>query len=223
MRTPPERNLAAERMVRLQIESRGIRDARVLSAMRTVPRHLFVPSGNRDSAYEDRPVFIGHGQTISQPYMVAIMTEALELRGAERVLEIGTGSGYQTAVLAELCAAVFSVERIPELAARAEQALAGLGYGNVALYTGDGSEGWPEHAPFDRILVTAAAPSVPRALSDQLADNGVLVAPVGDWRRAQELVVARRVGAAVNIERGIGCRFVPLIGRGGFPDQGIDK
>jgi protein-L-isoaspartate(D-aspartate) O-methyltransferase len=218
MRPIFQENAAAQRMVRLQIESRDIRDQRLLDAMRRVPRHLFVPVGSRATAYEDHPVSIGHMQTISQPYMVAFMTDALELRGDERVLEIGTGSGYQTAVLAELCRAVYSVERIPQLAEAAALALHSLGYQNVSLRTGDGSEGWPEHAPFDRILVAAAAPALPDALRAQLADNGVMVVPVGDWRRTQEIVVARRTGAAIAVERSIGCRFVPLIGRGGFPE-----
>jgi len=150
--------------------------------------------------------------------MVAFMTQALELRGGERVLEVGTGSGYQTAILAELCKAVFTIERIPELAAAAESALAALGYANISLRVGDGSEGWPEHAPFDGILVAAAAPSIPRRLREQLADNGVMVIPVGDWRRTQEILVARKTGGAVTVERSIGCRFVPLIGAGGFPE-----
>ncbi len=218
MRPTFEANPSAERMVRLQIESRDIRDPRVLDAMRRVPRHLFVPAGSRATAYEDHPIGIGHGQTISQPYMVAFMTDALELRGGERVLEIGTGSGYQAAVLAELCRDVFTVERIPQLAAAAAETLSSLGYTNVSLRTGDGCDGWPERAPFDRILVAAAAPSVPDALRKQLADNGVMVIPVGDWKRTQEIVVARRTAGAIAIERSIGCRFVPLIGRGGFPE-----
>ncbi|MGD0723937.1 MAG: protein-L-isoaspartate(D-aspartate) O-methyltransferase [Spirochaetia bacterium] len=218
MQAADEQNAAAQRMVKLQIEKRDIRDTRVLEAMRSVPRHLFIPSGSRSLAYEDHPVPIGQGQTISQPYMVAFMTQALELRGGERVLEIGTGSGYQTAILAELCREVFSIERIPELAAAAENALANLGYMNIRLRVGDGSEGWPEHAPFDGILVAAAAPSIPQRLRDQLADNGVMVIPVGDWRRVQEILVARRSGGTVTVERSIGCRFVPLIGTGGFPE-----
>jgi protein-L-isoaspartate(D-aspartate) O-methyltransferase len=213
-----EPDQAAERMVRLQMENRDITDPRVLATMRRVPRHLFVPPGNSGSAYEDHPVSIGHRQTISQPYMVAFMTQALMLRGGERVLEIGTGSGYQTAVLAELCAEVFTVERIPELAAAAGKALAALGYQTISQLTGDGSEGWPEHAPYDRILVAAAAPSVPPRLCEQLADNGIMVIPVGDWRGSQEIAVAQRTGGRVSIERSIGCRFVPLIGEGGFPE-----
>jgi protein-L-isoaspartate(D-aspartate) O-methyltransferase len=213
-------NQAAERMVKLQVESRDVRDARVIAALRRVPRHLFLPAGSRGGAYEDHPVVIGHGQTMSQPYIVAFMTELLELRGTERVLEIGTGSGYQAAVLAELCASVFSVERIPELAERARAALRDLGYRNVLVRTGDGSEGWPERAPFDRILVTAAAPAVPAALLEQVADNGVVVLPVGDMKGAQELVIARKVGSHVSTRQSIGCRFVPLLGSGGFPETG---
>jgi protein-L-isoaspartate(D-aspartate) O-methyltransferase len=207
-------------MVRLQLESRDIRDSRVRAAMSRVPRHLFVPPGSRTAAYDDHPIPIGHGQTISQPYIVAFMTEALGLRGDERVLEIGTGSGYQAAILAELCAEVFSVERIPELAERARDVLQGLGYRNVSVRTGDGSEGWPERAPFDAIIVTAAAPAVPPALRAQMADNGVLVLPVGEIRGAQELVVARRSGSTVSVHQSIGCRFVPLVGKGGFPEPG---
>jgi len=220
VRHPSQENAPAERMVKLQLEPRDIRDAGVLAAMRAVPRHLFVPSGGHGAAYEDHPISIGHQQTISQPYMVAFMTQALALRGTERVLEVGTGSGYQTAVLAELSAEVFSVERIPELAAMAARVLQSQGYQNVRLRTGDGSQGWPELAPFDRILVAAAAPSLPTSLLDQLADNGIMVIPVGDWRRSQELMVARRNGASLAIERSIGCRFVPLIGAGGFPEPG---
>ncbi|HEY9593641.1 MAG TPA: protein-L-isoaspartate(D-aspartate) O-methyltransferase, partial [Spirochaetia bacterium] len=213
---------AADRMVRLQLERRDITDPRVLAAMRGVPRDLFVPPGSRGDAWEDHPIPIGHGQTISQPYMVAFMTQALELRGHERVLEIGTGSGYQAAVLAALCAEVFSVERIAELAVAAARALRLADVRNVTLRTGDGSAGWPERAPFDGIIVTAAAPAVPEALRVQLADNGLLVVPVGDWRRTQELFVVRRVGAGFRQERSIGCRFVPLIGSEGFPEGRAD-
>jgi protein-L-isoaspartate(D-aspartate) O-methyltransferase len=220
MRTPAGPNPAAERMVRLQLESRDVRDRRVLAAMASVPRHRFVPPGSQASAYDDHPLSIGHGQTISQPYIVAFMTEALGLRGSERVLEVGTGCGYQAAILAELSAEVYSVERIPELAERARLTLDGLGYSNVCVRTGDGSEGWPEMAPFDAIIVAAAAPGVPAALREQLADNGVLVLPVGDLRGTQELVVVRRIGDSVSTRVSIGCRFVPLLGRGGFPEPG---
>jgi len=211
---------SAERMVRLQLRTRDIVDDRVLDAMSRVPRESFVPTGSRAKAYDDSPLPIGHRQTISQPYMVAFMTQALALRGPERVLEVGTGSGYQTAVLAELCRQVFSVERIPELAATALRAVADLGYCNVTIRVGDGSAGWPEEAPFDRILVGAAAPAVPPVLGDQLADNGILVVPVGDWRGTQVVVLVRRTGRVLSVEQTIGCRFVPLIGTGGFPPAG---
>ncbi len=223
MRPPRVPEPAAERMVRLQLENRDISDPRILQVMRAVPRHEFAPASERGSAYEDRPVSIGHRQTMSQPYMVAFMTQALELRGPERVLEVGTGSGYQTAVLAELCAEVYSIERIVPLAAAAARRLADLGIINVQVRAGDGSEGWPERAPFDRIIVTAAAPTVPAALCRQLADNGVLVIPVGSLVHVQEIIVARRVAGSVTMERSIGCRFVPLIGRFGFSDEGVDK
>ena len=211
---------AAERMVSLQIERRDVRAPRVLDAMRRVPRHFFVPPPVRGEAYEDRPLPIGHGQTISQPYIVAVMTEALGLRGGERILEVGTGSGYQTAVLALLGAMVYSVERIAALSAAASRVLGALGITNVVLSVADGSDGWPQHAPYDAILVTAAAPVLPQALCDQLADNGVLVIPVGSRQDAQELVIARRTGSALAIEHGLGCRFVPLYGRSGFPEPG---
>jgi protein-L-isoaspartate(D-aspartate) O-methyltransferase len=209
-------NALAASMVRRQIEGRGIADARLLEAMRRIPRHRFVPSAGLEDAYGDFPLPIGHGQTISQPYIVAVMTEALALRGSERVLEVGTGSGYQTAVLAELAARVYSIERVPELAAAARKALLSLGYDNVRFAVGDGCEGWPARAPFDRILVAAAAPAVPPALAEQLADNGIMVIPIGDSRLSQDLVVVRRIGASLEQERSIGCRFVPLIGKGGF-------
>jgi protein-L-isoaspartate(D-aspartate) O-methyltransferase len=211
-----ERDSEAERMVRFQLEGRGIRDARVLDAMRRVPRRRFVPPGRARDAYADFPVDIGHGQTISQPYMAAFMTEALELKGGEKVLEIGTGSGYQTAILAELAGEVFSIERVPELSAAAARILAGLGYANVRLSTGDGGAGLESMAPFDRILVTAAAPTVPRRLAGQLADNGIMVVPVGDYRFSQALVIVRRIGTHLETRGSIGCRFVPLIGEGGF-------
>ncbi len=210
------KNAEAERMVKLQIENRDISDARVLEAMRNVPRHAFVPPGNRATAYGDFPVPIGHGQTISQPYMVAFMTQALCLSGTEKVLEIGTGSGYQSAILAVLAASVYTVERIPALSAMAERNLGSLGISNVFFRTGDGGAGWAEEAPFDRILVTAAAPSVPPVLRSQLADNGILVVPVGDWRRSQVIVSVRRTGGSFISQESIGCRFVPLIGEGGF-------
>jgi protein-L-isoaspartate(D-aspartate) O-methyltransferase len=203
----------ADLMVRRQIEERGVTDGRVLSAMRKVPRRLFLPSDRASDAYGDYPLPIGHGQTISQPYMVAFMTEALGLGAGARVLEIGTGSGYQAAVLAELAAKVYSVERIAPLQARAATVLRSLGYGNVDFLLGDGCLGWPEHAPYDGILVTAAAPALPPALAEQLADGGVLVIPLGDPRGFQELSIVRRTGDRFETRRSIGCRFVPLVGR----------
>jgi len=205
-------------MVKLQIENREITDPRLLDAMRGVPRHAFVPPGSRVAAYGDYPVPIGHGQTISQPYMVAFMTQLLCLRGREKVLEIGTGSGYQTAILAALAAHVYTVERIPELSGMARKTLGELGVANVSFRTGDGGDGWPEEAPFHCIIITAAAPSVPALLRAQLADNGVMVLPVGDWRRSQTIVTVRRMGGSFVSQESIGCRFVPLIGQGGFPD-----
>jgi protein-L-isoaspartate(D-aspartate) O-methyltransferase len=206
----------AERMVRLQVAARGVRDARVLEAMRRVPRDRFVPAAHRAEAWADRPLPIGRGQTVSQPYMVALMCEALGLRGRERVLEVGTGSGYQAAVLGELAAEVFTVERIPELADEAARALEALGCGNVTVVTGDGCRGLPERAPFDAIVVAAAAPGVPAALRVQLADGGILVVPVGSTAAVQVLTMVRRTGDRFLVEEGAGCRFVPLIGEGAF-------
>jgi protein-L-isoaspartate(D-aspartate) O-methyltransferase len=203
-------------MVRLQLEARGITDGRLLEAMRKVPRHRFIPRGRNEDSYGDFPVPIGCGQTISQPYMVAFMTDALSLTGRERVLEVGTGSGYQAAVLAELSFFVYSVERMAELHAAARRIIGELGYANVRLILGDGGEGIPEEAPFDRVLVAAAAPSVPSALCDQLSDNGVMVVPVGDYRFSQVLVIVRRIGNRFQTTESIGCRFVPLVGEGGF-------
>ena len=201
----------AERMVHFQLELRGIREAGVLEAMRRVPRERFVPAGRRADAWGDWPVPIGHGQTISQPYMVAVMTEALALRGRERVLEVGTGSGYQAAVLGELAAQVYTVERIPELAQAARSTLEELGYRNVTVVAGDGSQGLPQMAPFDAILVAAAAGEVPALLREQLADNGTMVIPVGPRGDIQVLVTVRRTGGSFAVVEGIGCRFVPLV------------
>jgi len=180
-------NALREEMVRLQIERRGVRNPAVLRAMREVPRHLFVPEAMRRSAYEDHPLPIGHGQTISQPYIVAAMTEMLDPKPEHRVLEIGTGSGYQAAVLARLVRHVYTIEIVEPLGKQAQERLAALGYRNVTVRIGDGYEGWPEEAPFDRIILTAAPPDVPQKLIDQLRNGGRLVAPVGaGW---QELVV----------------------------------
>jgi protein-L-isoaspartate(D-aspartate) O-methyltransferase len=202
---------AREAMVATQIEARGVRDPRVLSVLRTVPRHVFVPEELRAVAYGDRPLPIGGGQTISQPYIVARMTEALELSGDERVLEIGTGCGYQTAVLSALAASVYSIEIDADLLVRARATLAALGCTNVQTSVGDGSLGWPEAAPFDAMLIAAAAPRVPAALVLQLALGGGLVMPLGG-DDLQELVQFRREADGLR-RRSMGAvRFVPLLG-----------
>jgi protein-L-isoaspartate(D-aspartate) O-methyltransferase len=201
---------ARKRMVEEQIEARGVRDPRVLDAMRQVPRHELVPASQRDRAYEDRPLPIGHGQTISQPYVVAAMTDALRLTGGERVLEIGTGSGYQAAILSKLAKEVYSIEIVPELAQRARADLARLGYANVEVRQGDGWRGWPEKAPFDAIVVTAAPEEVPPDLIAQLAVGGRLVIPVGG--REQQLMVVRKTPEGITREVLFGVRFVPMRG-----------
>jgi protein-L-isoaspartate(D-aspartate) O-methyltransferase len=202
---------AREAMVAEQIEQRGVRDARTLAAMRKVPRHLFVPPALQAEAYSDHPLPIGHDQTISQPYIVALMTEALGLRGGETVLEVGTGSGYQAAVLAEIAARVFTIEIVAPLAEEARERLKRLGYRNVEVRAGDGYAGWPEKAPFDAVMVTAAAPRVPQPLKQQLKDGGRLVIPVGD--ESQELVVLTRTGTAYVEDRLLPVRFVPMTGK----------
>jgi len=207
-------------MVEAQLAPRGIKDPRVLEAMRKVPRHLFVQEAHRGSAYEDFPLPIGDGQTISQPFMVALMTEALNLTGEESVLEVGTGSGYQTAVLAELACKVYSVERIPSLAWQARKTLDSLGYKNVLVRLSDGTLGWPEYAPFDRIMVTAGAPSIPEPLVEQLAEGGILVVPVGS-SLSQELVqVTRKQDGSVSQRKMGGCVFVRLVGKHGWETNG---
>jgi protein-L-isoaspartate(D-aspartate) O-methyltransferase len=211
-----ERFAAARgRMVEYQIEARGVRDGRVLAAMREIPRHVFVPKAYESSAYEDRPLPIGQGQTISQPYIVALMTELLELSPRDRVLEIGTGSGYQAAILARLAAEVISIERLPGISGTAGETLAGLGVTNVRLVVGDGTKGWPEGAPYDAIIITAATPQVPEPLIDQLAEGGRLVAPVGRIDVQTLLKVVKRKGEIVTTEYGGVC-FVPLIGNHGW-------
>ncbi len=202
-------------MVEEQMKRRGITNRRVLDAFMKIPRHLFVPLNARESAYEDHPLSIGESQTISQPYMVALMTQELMLEGTEKVLEIGTGSGYQTAVLAELAGRVFTVERIGTLGSRAQVVLDGLGYGNIVFRTGDGTLGLPDSAPFDRIIVTAGAPEVPRPLKDQLADGGLLVIPVGR-SCCQMLMSLRRNGSSFEEREVLSCVFVRLIGREGW-------
>jgi protein-L-isoaspartate(D-aspartate) O-methyltransferase len=206
-------------MVESQLRGRDIRDERVLATMAKVPRHLFVPEGYREEAYQDTPLPIGFGQTISQPYMVALMTELLELRGEEKVLEIGTGSGYQTAVLAELAGEVYSVEVIPELSERARRILESLGYRNFHLRVGDGYEGWPEHAPYDGILVTAAPVEIPPPLLEQLADGGRMAIPVGETY-PQQLYLVRKQGERVERRPIIPCLFVPLVHRDPIADDG---
>ena len=201
------------RMVEEQIVRRGVSDSAVLEAMRTVPRHLFVPEQYRLAAYADSPQPIGEGQTISQPYIVASMTEELELTSTSRVLEIGTGSGYQTAVLAEIASEVYSVEIISKLLDGASRTLKTLGYGNVATRLGDGSLGWPEAAPFDGIIVTAAAPRIPEALLDQLADGGRMVVPVGRsvWN-SQSLIKLRKTAEGIDRKTLYPVRFVAMHG-----------
>ncbi len=199
------------RMVEEQIASRGIRNKTVLEAMRKTPRHLFVPESHRHLAYADHPLPIGYNQTISQPFIVAYMTEAAEVAANEKVLEIGTGSGYQAAVLGELAKEVYSIEIIPELAERARQALGESGYKNIHVKAGNGYLGWPEHAPFDAILVTAAPDEVPKALVEQLAVNGKMVIPVGTG--FQEMVIITRTQSGVVEKRTIPVRFVPMTGK----------
>lgn len=198
-------------MLENQLIPRGIDDPRVLAALAAVPRHLFVPEKQRRAAYDDSPLAIGYGQTISQPFVVAFMTQAVALGGDERVLEIGTGSGYQAAVLGELAAEVWTIEIVPELAQRSRALLAELGYDNVHVREGDGYRGWPEHAPFDAIVVTAAPDHVPAPLLDQLAPGGRMVLPVGGER--QELLLIEKDAAGALTEREVlPVRFVPMVG-----------
>lgn len=207
----PDRKDERLRMVEIQLKARGLEDERVLTAMARIPRHLFVPDDGAACAYADEPLPIGRGQTISQPYIVAYMTEALRLRGGDKVLEIGTGSGYQTAVLAEVAGEVWTVELVEELSLRARDRLESLGYENIHFRVGDGSAGWPEAAPFDGILVTAAPESVPATLEGELAPGGRMIVPVG--LESQELVLIRREGESFRRKRLIGVRFVPLVRR----------
>ena len=199
-----------ERMVRTQLAERGIREVRVLDAMSRVPRHEFVPETLRQEAYEDHPLPIGEGQTISQPYIVAAMLEHLALQATDRVLEVGTGSGYVTALLSLLCAEVYSVERHAQLAALAESMLHRLGYRSMKIRVGDGRQGWPEYAPFDAILVSAATPEMPPALFAQLREGGRLVVPVGP-PSSQELQLIGKIGGEPEVRVLEGCRFVPLV------------
>jgi len=208
---------ARERMVQEQLVGRGINDTRVLRVMAKVPRHLFLESELWDQAYEDHPLPIGANQTISQPYMVALMAQALELRGAERVLEVGTGSGYAAAVLSELCAEVFTVEAVEELALKARTLLSSLGYRNVSVLVGDGTLGWEEHTPYDAVVISAAAPCIPRPLLEQLKTPGYLVFPMGE-KELQTLVRIRKDTAGIREEYLCECQFVKLRGRYGWED-----
>jgi protein-L-isoaspartate(D-aspartate) O-methyltransferase len=205
-------------MVETQLQRRGVRDSRVLDAMKNVPRHEFVPERFKAKAYSDEPLAIGGGQTISQPYMVAAMTEALGLSGSEKVLEVGAGCGYQAAVLSLLCREVYTVECLPELALGAAERLERLGFNNVHVHCGDGSMGLKEFGPYDAILLAAAAPTVPQPLLEQLNDGGRLIAPVGGGEYQRLLLVRRRDGEFLTAE-GEGCRFVPLLGRYGWKDR----
>ncbi len=213
---------ARERMVATQIVRRGIRDERVLAALLDVPRHAFVPPHLQHGAYDDRPLPIGEGQTISQPYIVASMTASLAPEPGHRVLEIGTGSGYQAAILARLAADVVTIERHASLAARASEVFRELGFTNVRVIVGDGTEGYEPAAPYDRILVTAGAPAVPESLKQQLADGGRLVLPVGP-AGFQNVRIVDRQGDTYLEREGEGCVFVPLIGRHGWSDSGASR
>ena len=207
-----------ERMVKEQIIARGVKDERVIDAMMKVPRHLFVDKTYYHQSYNDYPLPIGNGQTISQPYMVAVMTELLELKGNESVLEIGTGSGYQTAILALLCARVFTIERISELSFRARKILNELGFNNINFLIGDGSVGWPDFAPYDGIIVTAGAPDVPRELIDQLSEKGRMVIPIGGEYMQTLNVIKKHKGSILRKEL-FECTFVPLVGKEGWEEN----
>jgi protein-L-isoaspartate(D-aspartate) O-methyltransferase len=213
--SPDEFARQREHMVADQLRGREIRDERVLAAMAKVPREKFIAPEFAREAYADAPIPIGAGQTVSQPYMVAAMVEALELQPSDRVLEVGTGTGYEAAVLGELAAEVWTIERHVELADNARQILSELGYSNVRVVHGDGSLGLPEHAPFDKIVVAAGAPQAPPSLVEQLTEGGILAVPVGD-RGQQQLQVARKIGNKIAIFRHVVCCFVPLIGAEGW-------
>jgi len=202
-------------MVETQIRARGIHSQRVLDAMLAVPRHAFVPEHSIEAAYSDRPLDIGEGQTISQPYIVAAMAHAFDLHGGEKLLDVGTGSGYSAAILSMLGARVFTIETHASLAERAQRAFDLIGCAIISMRTGDGSLGWPEEAPFDAIAVAAAAPGIPQPLVEQLAEGGRLVIPIGDTQE-QELTLVRKIAGVVNSFRLTPCRFVPLKGQHGF-------
>jgi len=211
-----------EQMVKDQLITRGITDQRVLTAFYKVEREKFVPSEVRKDAYEDFPLSIGEGQTISQPYMVALMTQSLRLEGKERVLEIGTGSGYQTAILAELSKEVYSVERIKILAERTEKLLKKLGYNNIKIFLSNGTLGWKEFSPYDRILVTAGAREIPQPLIDQLKEEGIMVIPVGNIY-SQDLMVIKREKTGIKTVTVEKCVFVPLIGKYGWDEDRLSE
>lgn len=210
---------ARHAMVEEQLAGRDIRDPRVLSAMREIPRHEFVPEAQRQEAYDDRPLSIGHGQTISQPYIVAFMTEQLAAKPTDRVLEVGTGSGYQAAVLARLVAEVYSIEIVEPLAKRAAADLARLGFNNVKVKAGDGYAGWPEAAPFDAVIVTCAPDHVPEPLIAQLKENGRMIIPVGEEGGVQELYLLEKRGGAVQKKAVLPVRFVPMTGKRKIGDR----
>ena len=212
-------SIARRRMVDEQVIARGVQDRRVIDAMLRVPRHKFVEEALEAKAYQDAPLPIGEKQTISQPYMVAVMSEALALDGSETVLEVGTGSGYQAAVLALLAQRVFSLERIPALARRARKVLDECGFGKVNIRVADGTHGWQDKAPFDAIVVTAGAPEVPQVYLDQLGVGGRLVIPVGEWESQVLMRITRTGEREFSEERMLGCRFVPLIGQHGWQDN----
>jgi protein-L-isoaspartate(D-aspartate) O-methyltransferase len=211
----PDFGAQRREMVERQLRRRGILDARVLDAMRMIPRHEFVPEEFRAQSYEDKPISIGEGQTISQPFIVAAMIEALDLKGHEKVLEVGAGSGYAAAILSRLAAMVYTVESHPKHSTAAHERLARIGYANVSVHTGDGSAGLPEAAPFDAIVVAAAAPLVPQPLVEQLAKGGRMVIPIGR-EQSQELVLLREENGEIHLRALHHCAFVPLIGRHGF-------
>ena len=214
---PHDYRIARERMVKNQLVPRGITDPGVLKAMGKIPRHLFVEEAIEGEAYNDHPLPIGHQQTISQPYIVALMTQALELTGTEKTLEIGTGSGYQTAILAELSQKVYTIERIRPLMEKARDLLAELGYMNIIFSAFDGTLGWKEYEPYDAIMVTAGAPKVPEPLREQLADGGRMIIPIGD-RFSQELIKVVREKDHYRQKNLGGCRFVDLVGIHGWKD-----
>jgi protein-L-isoaspartate(D-aspartate) O-methyltransferase len=217
---PNEASVLRRLMVENQLSPRGIRDPKVLAAFLEVPRHEFIPEAGLRAAYADYPLPLIEGQTISQPYIVALMTESLDLSAGDKVLEIGAGSGYQAAILSRLAKEVYTIERVPALAERAERTLRRLGYGNVRVILSDGTRGWEESAPYDAIIVTAAAPHVPAPLLDQLAEGGRLVIPVGG-EYSQDLIVLRKKRGEIEEEKVCGCVFVPLIGEHGWRGKDV--